>query len=282
MPAQTAIAPLDYVRHLNQLCEDLLVSHRELLGHKNIRRKQQLIRAIRLDLDKLTHALVETKENEARSVLRTFFGESGLVSGICDRLADQNIYHVGFEIHEPIALVLFGIRHWIEHSRRALDVHMAVREYLHFPASQAFQTRVGANAEIMRIWLEVNDRVLMLELFDIQRPADSILAAAPEMTHRNFHPLFNSHESEAGHPHRLARLFASDEIWHYAFHVKSPADVEEIHRELEEIAAREAGFAMAYRAPVHNRYDGSFHTKVIRAGNASAARLELEFVTDYR
>lgn len=275
--------PLDYVRRLNRLSDDLLHSHAELLGRKNIWRKRQLIRAIRLDLDKLTHALVETKHTEARELLERFLGgrfTGGELDRICSRLRSRNICHVGFEIHEPIALVLYGIRHWVEQSTRSLNVHMAVREYLHFPASRAFQLRVGAPAEIMRIWLEVDDRVLMLELFDIQRPADSVMESAPPPTHRNFHPLFV--QSESGHSERLGRLFADDPIWHYAVQANSPADVVELHAELAAAAERSPGIRMAYLAPVHNKHDASFHTKVIREATESAPRLELEFVTDYR
>ena len=277
-----AAPALDYVRYLNRLSEDLLHSHSELLGRKNIRRKHQLIRAIKLDLDKLTHALVEAKHNRAQPVLQAFFPEAPVnQAAICARLADQRIYHVGFEIHEPIALVLYGIRHWIDQSKRTLDVHMEVREFLSFPASEAFQKRVGAYADIMRIWIEVRDRVLMLELFDIHRPADSVLAAAPRLTHRNFHPLFRENEAAAGHPRSLARLFADDAIWHYAFYVKSAADVAELHAELQAVAERDSRYFLPYAAPVHNLHDGSFHTKIVQRGDAEGGRMELEFVTQY-
>ena len=268
---------------VNILSEEMLRSHGDLLGTKSIASKRQLIQAIKLDLDKLTHALVEVKMNRGPAVLAAFFGESDFdPAAIAARLADETIYHVGFEIHEPISLVLHGIHHWIEHSRQALGAEMEVREFLRFPASPAFQKRVGAYAEIMRIWLQVNGRDLMLELFDIHRPADSVLDAAPKLTHRNFHGLVQDEDPAAdGHPERVLRLFSDDEIWHYALYAKRPADVSELHADLQTLAAREAGFFLPYAAPVHNPHDDSFHTKIVRQPSPTGGRMELEFVTKY-
>ena len=268
----------NYIAQVNKLSEELLHSHSDLLERKNIRRKHDLIQAIKLDLDKLGHALTEVKDNDAESVLQRFF--NGLpvdLPDICARLTSPLIYHVGFEIHEPLSLVLYGINHWIEHSKRVLGVHMRVKDYLRFPASQAFQDRVSAYVEIMRIWLEVNERVLMLELFDIYRPADSALAAAPKFTHRNFNGLFQGEDMDR-HGERLTRVFAVDEIWHYAFYVRRPSDVLDLHAKCQSLAANNRGYFLPYTAPVHNRYDGSFHTKIVRT---TGARLEVEFVTQY-
>ena len=230
---------LCYVQDLNRLSDDLLSSHRDLLGRKNIRSKGQLLQLIKIDLDKLTHALVEVKENRAPAVLQRFFEKSSVNwTDIRGHLADQRIYHVGFEIHEPIDLVLYGINHWIEQSKRTLGVNMRVRDHLRFPASAAFQQRVGAYTEILRIWLEADESILMLELFDIHRPADSAIQSAPRPTHRNFHGLFRDSEAAAGHDGRLNRLFATDPIWHYALYVKGPADVVELHSQLQSAATR--------------------------------------------
>jgi hypothetical protein len=271
---------LDYVRRLNGFCEEMLRDHGDLLERKNIRRKGQLLRAIRLDLDKLAHALVETGNNRAIEVLHAFFGDAGGADAeaIRARLAGDGIYHVGFEIHEPAALVLRGIRHWIEQSRRASGVRIAIDRYLEFPASEAFQRRVGAYAVIIRIWLEVRDRILMLELFDIHRPVDAALAGAPPLTHRSFHPVFA--ESDSDHRRRLTQLFAQDSIWHYALYVQSPADVDWLHERLGAVTERRPDISLAYGAPVHNRHDCSLHTKAIRVGGPWGPRLELEFVTD--
>ena len=272
----------DYVREVNRLCDDLLATHTALLGRKNIRRKRELIQVIKVDLDKLAHALLEVKENHPQRVLEEFFASTPVsVSAISAMLAEARIYHVGFEVHEPLDLVLYGIEHWIQEARHSLGANMRVKDYLRFPASPAFQNRVGAHTEIMRIWLEVNDRTLMLELFDIHRPVDTELASgALPVKHRNFQGLFS--DPVPGHADRMARLFGEDEIWHYALHVHRPAEVSELHSELQALAAHNRSYFLPYAAPVHNPHDGSFHTKVIhRVGSRGGARMELEFVTRF-
>jgi hypothetical protein len=270
----------DYVREVNRLCDSLLATHTALLGQKNIHRKRELIQVIKVDLDKLAHALLEVKENHPQRVLEEFFESTAVdISAITAMLAETRIYHVGFEVHEPLDLVLYGIDHWIQEARHALGADMKVKDYLRFPASPAFQKRVGAYTEIMRIWLEVNDRTLMLELFDIHRPVDAELASgALPVKHRNFQGLFS--DPVPGHADRMARLFGDDDIWHYALHVRRPAEVTELHAELQALAAHDSTYFLPYAAPVHNPHDGSFHTKVVhRAG--SGGRMELEFVTRF-
>ena len=271
---------VDQVRKINQLCDGMLASHTELLGRKNILAKRELIQVIKVDLDKLAHALLEVKERAPEEVLADFFGEAFGHSAIHGRLAEQRIYHVGFEVHEPLDLVLFGIDHWIQQAKLALGVEMRVHKFLRFPASPAFQKRVDAYTEIMRIWLEVNDRTLMLELFDIHRPVNSeITAGLVEITHRNFDGLFL--DPVPGHEQRMARLFGADAIWHYALHVKSPADVLDLQSEFEAMAAQNSDYFLPYTAPVHNQHDRSFHTKIVHRADPSGRRMELEFVTEY-
>jgi len=276
-PESAKEAP-DYIRETIRLSDALLRSHTDLLARKNIHSRLELFRIIRLDLDKLTHALTELKLNCALEVLQDFFGDAADCHAIGRRLTGPQIGHVGFEIHEPLSLVLHGLRHWIEQSQR-LGANMQIRDYMRFPASLAFQKRVAAPAEIMRLWLDVEGQVLMLELFDIHRPVDPVIAESPRPTHRNFHALFRPEATAASHPRRLSRLFAGDEIWHYAFHVALPEDVRELHAELQRLAAVHSEYFLPYAEPVHNEHDRSFHTKIVRGGSA---RLELEFVTQYR
>jgi len=276
-----ALGSIDDIRKVNQLCDSLLASHSTFLSRKNIPAKRELIQVIKVDLDKLAHALLEVKEGQAGPVLADFFGDSlGDLAGIGGRVADQRIYHLGFEIHEPLDLVLFGIDHWIEQAKRALGVRMRVKEFHRFPASPAFQGRVGAYAEIMRIWIELNEQVLMLELFDIHRPVSAeITAGLVEITHRSFDGLFL--DPTPGHRERMARLFGADEIWHYAFYVKSPQDVVELQCAFQGLAERDSSYHVAYPAPVHNPHDRSYHTKVIHQTQGIPRRMELEFVTEY-
>ncbi len=272
----------DYINEISSQYDELLRTHRESLARKSIHRKQDLIKVIKLDLDKLTHALLEVQETQAKDILEDFFADTDMDLEQFDlRLQAPYINHVGFEIHEPLDLVLFGIQHWIEQSRIKLGAEIQIQGSLRFPASQAFQQRVGAYTEILRIRLLVNGRVLMLELFDIQHSLSGLLrAGSHRMTHRNFDGLFRQEEFLPGHRERLAQLFASDQIWHYAFHVKRPEDVMVLHDQIQSLAARAPWLRVAYAQPVHNPHDRSLHTKVISQG-ADRARSEVEFVTEF-
>jgi hypothetical protein len=97
--------------------------------------------------------------------------------------------------------------------------------------------------------------------------------------HRNFQGLFS--DPVPGHADRMARLFGDDEIWHYALHVRAAADVNELHAELQILAARDAAYFLPYTAPVHNPHDGSYHTKVVHRAANGAGRMEVEFVTHF-
>lgn len=273
----------DYIFSVSSQYEELLRAHRELLGRKNIWVKQDLIQAIMLDLDKLTHALMELQDSRASDILQQFFAASSMnLEGIDDRLHEPYVNHVGFEIYEPLDLVLYGIQHWIDQSRKKIGASIEIQHSLRFRASIAFQQRVGAFTEIMRIRLLVNDRVLMLELFDIYRPLEEhIRKGSHKLTHRNFQGLFRPEDAPPGHEQRLARLFAADPIWHYAFHVKRPQDVIDLHEQVQTLAANSPKFRVPYANPIHNKGDGSLHTKVISDATPGFARSELEFVTQY-
>lgn len=273
----------DYISALNSQYDELLRAHGEPLQRKNVHSKHDLIQVIKLDLDKLTHGLVELQDTAAADVLQDFFSDSAMdVADVDRRLQQPYINHVGFEIYEPLDLTVFGIQRWIELSRATLGANIKIQTSLRFPASAAFQQRVGAYTEILRIGLRVNDRMLMLELFDISRPLDEVLLAGRHNpTHRNFHGLFSDEHAPPGHRQRLAQLFASDRIWHYAFHVRHPTDVVALHAQLLALAASNAGFSVPYEQPIHNRHDRSFHTKVISHATQMRARMEIEFVTEY-
>lgn len=272
----------DFVSEISAQYDELFRLHRDLLKQKNILRKQDLIEVIKLDLDKLTHALVDMQDTTAMDVLRGFFAGTDINTAEIDgKLQLPYINHVGFEIYEPLDLTVFGIQRWVALSRTTLGARIKIQNSLRFPASAAFQERVGAYTEIMRIGLLVNERMLMLELFDIRRPLDDVLkAGSHKLKHRNFHGLFRAEESRPGHRQRLAQLFSSDQIWHYAFHLKQPEDVRALHDEMLSLAAANPVFRVPYAKPVHNEHDRSLHTKIISQADASRARTEIEFVTE--
>jgi len=265
------------VRTLSQAYTGLLQTHGELLARKNVHSKQRLLQIIKLDLDKLTHALLEVRSRRARPVLNRFFaGHKSLLPDIAERLAGDAIDHLGFEIHEPLDLVLHGLNHWITRTRRSFQCSLEIQDFLRFPASHPFQRRVGGYTEIMRIWIRVQERTLMLELFDIYRPVDGFFAdgSPKSLTHRNFDCLVAPAGSTGEDARTVESLFQRDAIWHYAFRVKSFEDVMHLHEDLQRLAAQDHIYRLPYDAPVRNLGDGSLHTKIVH----QAAGLEVEFV----
>jgi hypothetical protein len=265
------------IKTLSQSYAGLFLTHGELLQRKNVRSKQRLLQIIKLDLDKLTHALLEVKERRAWPILTRFFaGHKTLLPAIAGRLEQNVIDHLGFEIHEPLDLVLHGLDHWLAKTRRTFQASLAIQDFLRFPASTAFQQRVGGYTEIMRLWVQVNGQTLMLELFDIHRPVDEFFASGPAkpLIHRNFDCLVTPNGINDKDMGQVESLFQGDEIWHYAFRVRGFAEVMQLHAELQELAAGDPAYRLPYAAPVHNAGDGSLHTKIIQ----QAAGLELEFI----
>lgn len=59
----------DYIRELHRLSGELLLLHGDLLKNKNIHRRGDLARTIRLDLDKLAEVLIEVRDKSAPEVL---------------------------------------------------------------------------------------------------------------------------------------------------------------------------------------------------------------------
>ena len=143
------------------------------LGDKNVLTKQDLAAIIKIDNEKICFALIELMTRNVADILQEFFGEdSEVVPLISASSKDAELCHVGFEIYEPLDLVLQGFSQTFDKLNRNSGSRFAVRKILRFPASQAFQNRVNAFTEILRIWVEMDGRQFMLELFDIHRPVD--------------------------------------------------------------------------------------------------------------
>jgi len=268
------------IKTVNQSYEGLLQSHSELLRRKNVHSKWQLLQIIKMDLDKLTHALLEVRARDAWSVLSNFFPDHHMMlPSIIDRLKEESIDHLGFEIHEPLDLVLHGLNHWMEKTRSTFYCSLEIQKTLRFPASQAFQKRVGGYTEIMRLWVQLNQRTLLLELFDIHRPVDSFLSSElpKQLVHRDFNCLVTQTDAFVQENQKVEPLFEGDSIWHYAFQVKTPQDVIALHSDLEKLVDEDPIYILPYDAPVQNLGDGSFHTKIIN----QSSDLEIEFVAIY-
>ena len=254
----------------------LLRSNQELLQQKNSYDPVSLLELIKADHRKVLLALTEVKSRRVRALLQTFFaGHDTLLDMIYSVVELERLFHVGFEIYEPMDLVVAGFDHWSLRFERLLNTQIRVVRSLRFPASAAFQNRVKASAEVMRIWMWVNGHELMLELFDIHRPAQHV----PALIHGQFNALDLRNRLIApglapDHDLVLQHHFGNDFIWHYAIAVHEMRSVEMLHSAFERFVGRHKGFQLAYPACVYNRHDGSYHTKIIHP----LKHLELEFV----
>lgn len=234
-----------------KLLENLLSLHEETLAVKNIKTRQELIKIMRLDYEKIVYSLSELIEKETPLLIKNFFSENEeLVPEILVQLNGRNLYHIGFEINEPLDLVLYGFKHRIKNLSQRLGAEIKILRILFFPASQAFQNRVKAYADIMRIWLQVDNRELMLELFDIHHPVHQVLTE-----HRHCIDL-------------------KDSIWHYAFYVDSADKVRILHNNFKRLAEKSNAYHMPFESIIINRHDGSFLTKIINIKK----NIEVEFV----
>lgn len=265
--------------HLQSICfecEQIFNTWREPLAVKNIHTQQALLEIIKVDFEKIIHALLEAYSRPVQQIAADFFAEqTDILDEILPILEGKRPYHLGFEVHEPLDLVVLGFEAWFAKARQSLGVTIQVIKMLRFPASQAFQSRVGAYTEIMRIWIQVNQRKIMLELFDIHHPVQYSLPAPQTNNHR----ILNSLNLQCGflpdHHHTMRHLFQDDPIWHYAIYVDSPERVRALHTRFQDLAAQQPHYHMACQNPIENLHDGSFHTKITHQTN----RLELEFVT---
>ncbi|MBF0100921.1 MAG: hypothetical protein HQK77_08445 [Desulfobacterales bacterium] len=257
--------------------EGLLSQYKNTLTKKHIRTHQELMKVIRIDFEKMIFALMEVKNKKGLHIISDFFGkDKNNVLAILPELSEKNLYHLGFEVNQPMDLILYSFKYWIDkfnHQFKDSINEIKISRQLRFPASQAFQNRVNAYVEILRIWLELDHRELMLELFDIHHP----LAISM---------MNDGYDSESdGHPHvtcikdyptAISRLLAGDSIWHYAIYVNHPNEVEKLHTYFKALVTQDMTYELPFVSLVNNKHDGSLYTKIIN----KKKRIELEFVTE--
>lgn len=254
----------------------LLKSNRELLQQKNSYSPGSLLELIKRDYEKVLLGLAEVKSRRVAAILQHFFdGHEHLLRLLYPVVEMEQLFHVGFEVYEPMDLVVEGFEYWSRKFERMLATEIQVTRYLRFPASAAFQKRVSSPAEIMRIWMWVGGQELMLELFDIHRPVRRVLSRTPSrFSALDLRPRLAAPGLPPDHDEVLRHHFGDDPIWHYAIAVKEAQAVETLHATLQQFVGRTSGFQLAYPACVRNQHDGSYHTKIIN----TTKHLELEFV----
>lgn len=265
-----------YIRDLNLLIEKMAHIQEEQSDRKTVHSKTTLLQLVKWDLTRIIYALLDMKTNQASLVLKDFFDDMPFVAAeVAATLNDDSIYHLGFRIYEPLDLVLYGFEHWTTKASQELGIKIQVSRHLRFPASQAFQLRVEGYTEILRIWVRIEEREFMLELFDIHspeqvvhndewQPSYPLLSILPELA-RDVPPCLT----------RTRQLFNHDPIWHYALFVQSAEQVHQLHARFQQLVANCSAYRLPYQSPVENFGDRSLHTKLINR----TRKLEVEFVT---
>lgn len=251
--------------------------HRRGLLAKQVDSESQLQNILDWDFAKILHALLEMQSVDVDQVLLNFFADhASTVPEVLANVTDHRLNHLGFEIYAPLDLLLNEFDHWPDKLGRMLGQRVKIIKLLRFPASPAFQQRVGAAAEIMSVWARVGKQRLMLELFDIARPLDAVLPRVS--VDLDCYARDSVQRIAAQHAQAMTGLFQNDKIWHYAIHVANRQTVEHLHQAFQTLMAEHPHYKLAYATPVENRYDGSFHTKIINLKQS----LELEFATHER
>jgi len=254
----------------------LLKRHRYALDKKGIDSASSLLQAVRLDLVKAYFVLAEIHNRTAADVVREFFADQpGIVPEILPKLDQPRLHHLGFEVHEPHDLVLPGFYHWTKQFGRWLGIPIRINGTLRFPSSTNFQERVGAYTEMMQIWVEVDGRELLIEMFDIYRPRPTtwlpVKQALNFSTWPTWYRAFDSDQTLV----RLPSLLVNDKIWHYGIHVSDPASIEALNNTLTVFIADKRQYKLSYQSPVLNPRDTSLHIKIINQSQG----LEIEFLT---
>ena len=268
------LASTESMKKSYAVVDSLMTLYQAQLTAKAILSSNDLIQTIAIDFEKIMHALLEVRNKPSDCVIDDFFGTEHSISPYAKSLLKSSkMFHVGLEVYEPLDVVLYGFDQWIRRSREVLGMDIHMSRHLRFAASMAFQQRVGAFAEIVRVWLKVDDEQLMLELFDIHRPAQTRQSGTNT---RNLNLLLNNNGIYPNHDLAMKKLFSQDKIWHYALELQSAEMVDALHDEVVMLAKQNPIYRVVYSQPVHNIQDLSYHTKIIN----TAIQTEVEFVAD--
>lgn len=249
----------------------LLTAYSSLLNTKQIDNEQALSEVLDCDFEKVFHALVEIQSVDVDQVLENFFSDCSIsVPPILANNGNYKLSHVGFEICEPLDIVMENLPLWLEKLSSIFEKPVTLKKELRFSASAAFQKRVNAAVEILCLWLQIDEQLLMLELFDIAHPITHLLPDQQTLLNPSDSDKHESHQALA-----MRYLFQNDSIWHYSISVGNKEVVQQLHEEFTMLTIQQPHYKLAYPAPIQNHYDGSFHTKLINV----TQHLELEFVT---
>lgn len=234
--------------------------HPYVLTRKGVAETALLDEAILIDMASSVVAIAELRTTRVGSVVSHLELAESAQEIVGGYLLDDRLDHLGFRIHAPMDVYLEAMpllaedRDWVlEGSKR-------------FAPSAWFQGRVGASAEMAQVWLDTDDGVIQLELFDIHNPIggdrSQNVAAARRVLEQPNRPPPNA---QSWPPFRF------DDIWHYGVLFDSISDVAVVHDTLK---ADSSDLEFRNEQVVTNLWHGSHHTKV--AGGSPA--IEIEFL----
>lgn len=240
----------------------LFQQYQKTLQIKEIGDERTLAQAIEFDFKKAFYALTEIQSVDVNQILKNFFLDATIMPELLVQPLGLN--HIGFECCQPLDVVLKNLPNWLEKFSLGFQESVILKKSLRFSASKAFQQRVNAKVEILCLWIQIKEKLLMLELFDIAHPITNLLQ--------------NNVGEFASQQAAMDAFFSGDNIWHYSVNVGEQEQVESLHQELQTLCERNSDYKLAYEAPIQNQYDGSFHTKLINL----KCHLELEFAKTLR
>jgi len=259
--------------------ENIQKNYQLILRKKRIQTARQFDLIIRKDLKKIVYSLYELKNISTLDILSRFFGQNVIQPVMKTILgnARHRLHHIGFEIYEPMDLVIDIFKQRMNKFNEGSNHPIKVLKIHRFPASKAFQARVNAYSEIMRLWIQLYHSTFMLELFDIHRPVQlhksdyNLTTDKPMIAH-----LLNPEKKIIPKQHLISNqgVFKQDAIWHYAIHVNSQDIVRQLHVFFQKLVVHAPDYKLAFTSIVTNANDGSFLTKIINARQG----IELEFI----
>jgi len=260
----------------------MLDIYKDILDKKFINSTEELINVIRIDFEKIIYALLEIENKKSNQLLNYFFNDQNEFLQI-RLLMNNSIYHVGFEINEPIDLFLYGLVYWISKFNQYFKKSLKIIKYLRFPSSNELQQSMNAYIEIIRVWLKVDNRQLMLELFDVQHKSKYL----SKLKNNNFDQYCDKNCDKScdencdiyfsNYFKFITSLFENDNIFHYALFVDNAQKVIKIHNELINLSKTNSNFVMPFNDKIiKNINDGSYFTKIKNINK----KMQVEFVTE--
>jgi len=230
----------------------LLALYHKQLNVKGITSEDTLNQIITIDREKIIYAINELHYKSTQKIITDFFSSTPEdVIDIMGEISHPYLYHIGMEINCPLELALYGFKQQIAYFNQQLEDNLEITRVLIFPASPAFQHRVNAYTDVMRIWIKMSHGNYMLEFFDIHRSL-----RLPELTLK--------HKKDV-----------RDSIWHYAFYIEQANQVRQLHQYCQHLTQKNAHYKLPFESVINNIHDGSVLTKIINCQK----ELEIEFVT---